>query len=330
VTGRRGSLPRRTGVVSLPLHFDRRLASPRSRTKGRPLPRPALRSRASFRLPALLSLVLGALLVLVVTAPDRVPSDAEHGLAMVGDRLAMGLPGDPSSPVGARSAGATGVAPSGTAAAASWGSSASAASDQPGGGGSALGDGPGSTTATDDDAPVDERPVDAEPVDVRPEVFAQVEGLELRLPSPDVITHGFHQALSRASLAMEAVGDEQHLLPSRGRGTPATSAVDIVLVDDDPVRSPVTGTVERTERFHVYGEHPDRRIVIAPDDAPELRVVVLHVTGVEVAPGDRVEAGDTVLAAGARRFPFRSQVDDVTAPDAWPHVHLEVRRGERA
>jgi hypothetical protein len=40
--------------------------------------------------------------------------------------------------------------------------------------------------------------------------------------------------------------------------------------------------------------------------------------------------GTTPLADGARRFPFRSQIDDLTAPDAWPHIHLEVKRADSA
>jgi hypothetical protein len=50
------------------------------------------------------------------------------------------------------------------------------------------------------------------------------------------------------------------------------------------------------------------------------------VIGTKVEGGERVEAGVTELATGARRFPFRSQVDELTAPDAWPHVHIEIKR----
>jgi hypothetical protein len=49
------------------------------------------------------------------------------------------------------------------------------------------------------------------------------------------------------------------------------------------------------------------------------------VEGTHVEVGDRVEGGETVIARTARRFPFRSQVDKETAPEAWPHVHLEVK-----
>jgi murein DD-endopeptidase MepM/ murein hydrolase activator NlpD len=250
-------------------------------------------------LPALLTLVLGAVLVLGLTAaPDEVAADAEQALSMVGERLAMGAPSGERAP---------------TARSAVWSGSDPAAGD---GDGAAAGDG----TAGDGPAPADEPT----------EVFAQVDDLALRLPSREVVVHGFHEASNRTSFAMTPVGDESRVLPSRGRPAPATSAVDIVLADDEPVRSPVTGTVEVAESFHVYGKHPDRRIVLVPDDAPELRVVVLHVTGVAVKVGDRVEAGVSVLAESARRFPFRSQIDDETAPDAWPHVHYEVRPPDEA
>jgi hypothetical protein len=255
--------------------------------------------------------VLGALLVLGLTSPpDEVATDAEHALAMVGERLAMGArSGDGAVGVGGQAMAATSVVSSGPEA---DGARAEAADDAD----AAAADGAGEGEEVD-------------PAD-RTEVFAQVGDLALRLPSHAVVVHGFHEASNRTSFAMTPVGDEPRVLPSRGRPAPATSAVDIVLVDDEPVRSPITGTVEVAESFHVYGKHPDRRIVLVPDDAPELRVVVLHVTGVAVTPGDRVEAGVSVLAESARRFPFRSQIDDETAPDAWPHVHYEVRPADEA
>lgn len=32
----------------------------------------------------------------------------------------------------------------------------------------------------------------------------------------------------------------------------------------------------------------------------------------------------TVVAPGPTQLPFESQVDEVTADPAWPHVHIEV------
>jgi hypothetical protein len=57
---------------------------------------------------------------------------------------------------------------------------------------------------------------------------------------------------------------------------------------------------------------------------PGWEVKLLHVQGLRVGVGARVEAGVTVVAAGPRLFPFRSQVDDHTAAPHWPHVHVEV------
>jgi hypothetical protein len=270
-------------------------------------------------LPALLTLVLGALLVLGLTStPDEVATDSEHALAMVGERLAMGArSGDGAVGVGGQATAAASVASSGPEA---DGAGAEPADD------AAAAAADGAEVEPADGAGEGE---EVDPAD-RTEVFAQVGDLALRLPSHAVVVHGFHEASNRTSFAMTPVGDEPRVLPSRGRPAPATSAVDIVLVDDEPVRSPITGTVEVAESFHVYGKHPDRRIVLVPDDAPELRVVVLHVIGVAVTAGDRVEAGVSMLAESARRFPFRSQIDDETAPDAWPHVHYEVRPADEA
>jgi murein DD-endopeptidase MepM/ murein hydrolase activator NlpD len=294
VTGRTGTVTDRTGAVTLPPPPDRRriLLLPR---EGSPLPRSTLRAPGPFRISALLSLVLAGLLVLVVAAPDSSASETpERRLAAVGERLAMGSSHENLAAAATR-----------TPLASTTGANAQGEDAQDG--------------ATD---------VTAEPAVDRTATFAQIGDLELRLPSHDVVVHGFHEGSSPSSVAMTPVGDQQRVLPSRGRPYPATSAVDIVLVDDEPVRSPVTGTVEVAERYALYGKHGDRRITIVPDDAPELRVVVLHVSGVGVEPGERVEAGETVIASSARRFPFRSQIDDVTAPESWPHVHYEVRRHE--
>jgi hypothetical protein len=42
-----------------------------------------------------------------------------------------------------------------------------------------------------------------------------------------------------------------------------------------------------------------------------------------VQPGDRVVAGETVVAAAPRMLPIVSQVDEHSAT-GWPHVHIEV------
>jgi hypothetical protein len=238
-------------------------------------------------------LVLGALLVLTLFASVSAASDAERRPA---DRQAS-APGDTAASMAA-------TVPIQARAAAASSPSETSSQDDP----------PGTEHAADD-------------VELPPP-FAEVEGLELLLPSLGTVAYGFHEASWGGPVAMSPVGDRARVLPSRGRANPATSAVDIVLVDDDVVLSPVSGVVEQVEPFELYNRYYDRKITIIPDDAPHLRVVMIHVIGTRVEGGERVEAGVTELATGARRFPFRSQVDELTAPDAWPHVHIEVKRAD--
>jgi biotin carboxyl carrier protein len=282
------------------LRPSRRVGSLRSRSKGPALSGSALRPRpATRRLPALVASLVAALVAVTVVASDSAAS--------VGDRVHELAGGPP--PAGVVQADA-----------AAW----LGASAEPADGGEPT------RAAEPTDEPDSDATPDADPAPEAPpapEAFGQVDDLRLLLPSRDSVVAGFHQSSSPSALTMTPVGD-RHVLPSRGRGTAPTSAVDIVLVDEDPVLAPVSGTVAQVAAYELYGRHADQRIVIAPDEAPHLEVVVIHVAGVHVEEGARVEAGRSVLADTARRFPFRSQVDELTAPDAWPHVHLEVRRAE--
>lgn len=190
-------------------------------------------------------------------------------------------------------------------------------------------------------------PAATEPADEDPAPatvpFARRDGLVLRLPAVEVVLVGYHEASLRGALALEPVGTlvgnanttkfappapadgaPYHVLSSRGRTFPATSAVDIVMRDDDPVLSPVDGVVTEVRPYRLYGSYDDTRIEIRPHDAPHLRVVLIHVDGVRVRAGDEVLAGHTALARTANRFPFSSHVDRYT-PERWPHVHLEVK-----
>jgi hypothetical protein len=90
------------------------------------------------------------------------------------------------------------------------------------------------------------------------------------------------------------------------------------------VRAPVTGTVLRSGTYVLYCDHRDDYAVIEPDERPGWEVKILHIDGVLVRRGDRVVAGETVIAPRPTRLPFESQVDEFTAPPPWPHVHIEV------
>lgn len=191
--------------------------------------------------------------------------------------------------------------------------------------------------------PADGAPPDDEASVTTTASFAEVGGLRLHLPSDDTLLVGYHEASKAGALGMAPVGQglsnenttrftlppddpdgaPYHVLSSRGRVLPPTSAVDLVVRDDDPVRSPVTGTVVEVRPYALYDQHADTRVEVRPADAPHLRVVLIHVDGVRVAAGDEVVAGETVVADTANRFPFASHVDRYL-DERWPHVHVEV------
>ncbi len=178
-----------------------------------------------------------------------------------------------------------------------------------------------------------------------PPIMAIVGDIELRVPATEVVLLGFHEASYPDAVAMTPVGSvvanenttkfshdharegeaDLHVLSSRGRRQGATTAVDVVLAPGVNVLAPVTGTVTDVRGYHLYGRHADTRIEIQPDANPELRVVLIHVRGVGIRVGDKVVAGETILAEEANVFPFSSQVDRYTEPDRYGHVHLEVK-----
>ena len=175
------------------------------------------------------------------------------------------------------------------------------------------------------------------------ETFAVVADLELGLPHDEVVLVAFHEAMMREALALTPVGRMQandnptkfsggqessdgigyHVLSSRGRPRPATSAVDIVLPPEATVVAPVTGTVVEARDYALYGSTRDWRVVIEPADRPDLHVVLIHLHRPAVEVGDEISAGRTPIAA-ARQLTFTSQVDYVTE-QRLPHVHLEVK-----
>jgi murein DD-endopeptidase MepM/ murein hydrolase activator NlpD len=181
-------------------------------------------------------------------------------------------------------------------------------------------------------------------------VFATIDAVSLHLPAEEVVLVGFHEASSRDASAFDPVGaleDHQNttkfdpppdvssgppyvVLSSRGRPFPATSAIDVLLDEAVPVRSPVSGIVTEVRSYHLYGKYADQRIEIAPLDAPEQRIVMIHLDGVRVSIGDEVRVGETVVAAGARLFPFGSHIDRYTEPHRYPHVHYEIKRAPPA
>ena len=156
--------------------------------------------------------------------------------------------------------------------------------------------------------------------------FATVSGIVLHHPAAQVERIGFHEANHRGARQLEVLPDAiaPITLDSRGRDTGSRSAADIVVDPEGEVRSPVTGTVIRAGTYVLYCDYSDDFVVIDPDARPGWEVKLLHIAGVQVQPGDRVEAGVTTLAPRSTPLPFESQVDKHTAEPSWPHVHVEV------
>ncbi|MGQ0680087.1 MAG: hypothetical protein ACT4OM_10635 [Actinomycetota bacterium] len=157
--------------------------------------------------------------------------------------------------------------------------------------------------------------------------FATAGGITLLHPSNRVERVAFHESNHDGARQMEVLPSaiDPSILESRQRGTGSMTAADIVVQPKIQIRAPVTGTVKRGGSYVLYCDNRDFFVVIEPDDRPGWEVKVLHLTGIEVKAGDRVSAGETIIAPGPRILPFESQVDEISAAGvAWPHVHIEV------
>lgn len=157
--------------------------------------------------------------------------------------------------------------------------------------------------------------------------FATAGPLTLTHPADRVERVGFHQSNHDGARQLAALPSAvaPTMLEDRERDTGGAGAADIVVDPDAEIRSPVSGRVKRAGTYVLYCKHSDDYVVIEPDDRPGWEVKILHIDGVRVRAGDRVAAGQTVLAPRATQLPFESQVDEVrTAEPAWPHVHIEV------
>ncbi len=170
-------------------------------------------------------------------------------------------------------------------------------------------------------------PSSARAVTVRPPIpFASVGDVVLTAPSMAIERIGFHQSTNDGALPQSPLdaGWPVSTLASRNRDTDRRGAADVVVHPMLDITSPVTGTVLRSGGYTLYCRHRDDFVVVEPDARPGWEVKVLHLDGVTVGRGDRVEAGRTVIAPRAHLLPFGSQIDDLTANPSWPHVHIEV------
>ncbi len=185
--------------------------------------------------------------------------------------------------------------------------------------------------------------------------FATFEALELRLPvrCDDLTALAFHQAsgdkaLEIRSLLPDADMDAPDIVQrvasesrdplgdivggtclrmwrSNRTGEPNTAA-DIGARPGTTVYSPVTGTVTLVRPYQLYGKHDDIEVHIRPDGYEDVDLVLIHLDGVTVAAGERVEGGATRIGA------VRSMSDKMDLqlgryePTGGNHVHLQINR----
>lgn len=163
-----------------------------------------------------------------------------------------------------------------------------------------------------------------------PAPIGVIEGVKLLDVTTETLAIGFHEGATR-SLAMNPIFEvpagtpEPVVMGSRGRGTGATTAVDIAVPADAAITAPVSGEIVEANAYGLYGSTEDFLVTIAPDAAPDLRVRMFHLEGPKVTIGDTVVAGETVIADRSRILPFSSQIDRITGSRA-PHVHVQVDR----
>jgi hypothetical protein len=171
--------------------------------------------------------------------------------------------------------------------------------------------------------------------------FAHVEGLSLVLPHHSPVAVGFHEADHPEALPLQPVGPVLsdgnagnwdaasgpgapfHVLPPAGTARPATSAVDVVVPEGGVVLAPVSGVVTAAEEYPLVGQTRDWRVVIEPTGRPDVAVVLRFVSDPQVAVGDPVVAGDTILGA-ARVLPFESPIDALADAEL-PRVAVLVK-----
>ncbi|HEV2759841.1 MAG TPA: M23 family metallopeptidase [Acidimicrobiales bacterium] len=188
------------------------------------------------------------------------------------------------------------------------------------------------STSTTTSTTVPPRPVTTTVVRPRPVTeqaytpFATAGGVVLRHPAARVERIGFHESnLDGAQqLVTLPTAAPTLVLEGRTRDTAARGAADVMVDPDAEIRAPVTGTVRYAGTYVLYCKYSDDYLVIEPDDHPGWEVKMLHIDGVRVGPGARVQAGVTVVAPRATRLPFESQIEEGSYRPAWPHVHIEI------
>jgi hypothetical protein len=191
---------------------------------------------------------------------------------------------------------------------------------------------------------------DASPGDAGQVVVASVEGVDIVLPvARDVTTAvAFHPVDYEGAVAFAPAGErlgggglgealadvfaggggvQYYLMDGTGaQSSPATSGLDVGAVPGSPVVSPVAGKVTGIKQYRILGRYPDVEIAIQVASDPSLLLVVTHIARPEVALGDVVARGRSVLGE-VRGLPTSlEQALSRYTSDTGDHVQLMTLR----
>jgi Ca2+-binding RTX toxin-like protein len=172
--------------------------------------------------------------------------------------------------------------------------------------------------------------------------LAEGAGLVVFEPTGSLIGVGFHESLFATAATMRPMGrlirnanpgkfspppatdgPGYVVMGPRGRPSPATTAIDVVLPSRGAALSPVTGRVVVVRPYLLYCQFRDWQVAIEPVGRPDLRVMVLHMGSVQVHVGQRVAASVTVLGTAWTNDAVGSQ-ENLYFPDQYPHIHVEI------
>jgi murein DD-endopeptidase MepM/ murein hydrolase activator NlpD len=144
-------------------------------------------------------------------------------------------------------------------------------------------------------------------------------------PAPNVAATSAAIATA-ATVPSDIWGGKVIRLWRSGRSGKPETAVDVGAAPGTPVVSPVDGTVVYIRQYKLYAKYDDYEVHISPTGSPGVDVVLIHITGVCVTPGQTVEAGVTKIATVRKLSKYTSlQLAEYTA-DGGDHAHLQVNR----
>ncbi len=191
---------------------------------------------------------------------------------------------------------------------------------------------------------------DASPGDAGEVVVASVDGVDVVLPvARDVTTAiAYHPVDYEGTVPFSPAGErlgggglgealagvfaggggvQYYLMDGTGTQTsPATSGLDVGAVPGSAVVSPVDGKVTAIKQYRILGRYADVEIAIQLARDPSLLLVVTHIARPQVALGDAVARGKSVLGEVRGLPPSLDQALSRYTSDHGDHVQLMTLR----